>query len=846
MLLRAPVLEDDIITLPSHPAEIRNIIFREESDVIFYRVTVMLDIDAVIQNNSYNLNAFVYKKKPDENLAERKVTSPRRWKRKTKRLEKKVRRNAKKRREQIIARTRVDLSKYISNDLANAKSTNLTRQQLNSISALSTVVKPLDPFTQNVKASIVAPTPGVNPFKKKKISKSSKENSLSTTVNQVPSSKVPSSPKFSKSILKSKKDPASINSSSLVSLKTLSKPLQSMASSFVFTPPTALQALPIVRVSPRKKKVDFVLRISRNRLVDASSFFLKLELENKRGVKVDEASCVIPHARILNTFITPNVAPKLEAEYIKPGAISVRILPPRDRMAKTLKVFRRLTAPVEGGTDSGSAWSIVYNSPIEDRAEVVFKDEVNTSRPVLYRAVAYGENSKPSEKFASTVVLPLKQFAVKQTGALTAVPRMTTSGSNTFARVMVKDIPDDVVTVMLRRYDLTTASDAKRKASTGSGFTYVGSTPDLQTLGVEQLGPDSSVSFTDLATKTGRTYSFVPVGVTKTGREIVGSSAILEIPISPSREKVRMSVTAPKVVSAEPASAELSFELSATFTEFGFSEVRSVLESGGQKSLFDNNLIQDRDKFESLISFLVERRNSKTGEEESFGVVQAGEFSDSPEKREEKNVKPPEPGTEYTYTFTALVASAESLFPTLTRSDVDIRTLQSFSRKVSKFQNPLSLSRATLQSTQRQQDKSRPSRLEPSDPVVAGRTDIQVVHEIRFPLPSRDDNTLRIENYKSFNRLVWKTSQASTIDHFKIYVVSSGGRVLIDTVHCDDSTSEFYYRHYSKDYAVNYKYVIQPINLAYEELSPIYSRSIKAFSALKTLSLSSFTKIKRL
>ena len=850
MLLRSPILQEDILTLPAQPAGIAFMRGDYGSEIIFYTVDVLVDIDGVLDNDSYNLKAEVFRKKPEPPPVKSRVRSARSFKRKTKRLEKKVRSVAKRRKEEVLARVSVDLTKFISNDLANVKSKNLTRQQMNSIASASSILKPLDPFTENSKASFVPSTPGV--VKLKTVKKSSKSptkrtKTLSTTVDQSVKTVKPKFSKFSKSALKSKIDPASVSAASVTSLTSiLPKTTISMASSIVFTAPTSLELLPIVRATPRRKKVNVGFRLKRSDLVDASSFYLKLELENEKGVKIDEASCVVPHARILNNFVTPNIPPFLEAEYIKPGIISVRVKPPKDRMAKTMKVFRRLSAPTEGGTDNGSSWQIVFNSTIEDLSEITFRDNIATSRPVLYRAVSYGENSKPSERFESTVVLPLKQFKVEQTGSLTAVPSMTTAGSNTFVKVAVKDIPDDVVAVMLRRYDLTTASDAKRKASTGSGFTYVGQTAQRQVRAVENLGPDSTVAFTDTTTKTGRTYRFVPIGITRTGKEIVGSSALLEIPLSPSREKVRISVSAPKVTTAGPLLGELVFDLSATFTEFGFSEVQNTLESGGQKSLFDNDLIQDRDKFESLISFLVERRNSRTGEEESFGVVQAGQFFDNPESRREKNVKPPEPGTEYTYTFTALIASAETLFPTLTRPDVDIQSLKAFSRKVSKFQNPLSLNRATLQSTQRQRDKTKPSSLEPADPIVAGRTDVQVVHEIRFPIQSTAANKLRIEKYRGFNRLVWKVSEADKIDHFKIFVAASGGKVLIDTVHCDDSSSEFYYRHFNDGYSVNYKYIVQPVDLAYEEMDPIYGKSIRAINTLRAAGLSNLAKIKRL
>ena len=171
-------------------------------------------------------------------------------------------------------------------------------------------------------------------------------------------------------------------------------------------------------------------------------------------------------------------------------------------------------------------------------------------------------------------MLPLPQFKAQQTGSLTAVPTLSLSGRNTFVEVRVKDIPNDVVSIMVRRYNLTNNSLADKKSSKGSGFVYIGSNSDRQTVSSVLVGPEGTVTFRDIVAKSGKTYSYVPVGVTKTGKQIVGSSAILEIPLSPSRAQVSIDVGSPKLVSSNLDSIEVEFNLSAKFTDFGFSEIR--------------------------------------------------------------------------------------------------------------------------------------------------------------------------------------------------------------------------------------------------------------------------------
>ena len=818
----------NILEIPEFPAEIKGISKRESGDYIHYRFYVSVDLDQAVEQNALDMKVDIYKNKPTPIPVPKKIRTADLWSNSTKKLERSVIKSRAIMLDKRITFRTVDLTRYLSNDLANRLSTNrlsLTRQQQNSISARAISITPPDPFTRNASAAF-KPTPtGVRRPSGAKVKKGS-NTPLSSTVVQGIKINPPSSKSFSKTVLRAKKDPAMFSTKTSKSVKNSSPPqIQMKVADMVFTPPRALSVIPTVKFTPRKRQISFGMTIKRSKLSTLGSFYMSIEIENSSGVKVASGGVKIPHASILNAYLTPRHAPLLEAEYIKPGAVSVRVKKSRrDVVGTRLKVFRRLAPPTEGSTGAGSPWIEVFDSDTQDNAEFAFRDLIATSRPLLYRAVSYGENSKPSEDFSSTVVLPLKEFKVKQTGSLTAITSLDTSGQNTFVTAVVKDIPYDVIAVMVRRYNKTFASEANRKASKGSGFVYVGSTASEQQVFVKDIDDDGSALFTDETAKPGNNYVYVPVGVTKNGKEIVGSSSALEIPYSPERAKVSMSVSSPAF---RRGTDSLTMDLSAKFTDFGFSEIRRSLQAANQADLFSADVLEDRDKFEPLIGFLVERTNNKTGEQESFGTYNSGKFEDNEEIREQKNLKPLEPGVEYTYTVTALVSSPETLFPTLKRSEIDDRTLVPFSRRISKFQSVLAINKATLASTQRQQDRTLPSAVEPTDPLLAGRTNVQITKTIRAPILYARKEKIRIEEHRNFNRVIWLAPGVSGIDHFRIYVVSSGGKVLIDTVHCDDSSSDFYYRHDDKDYAVNFQYMIQPISLSYKERKPILSKVIR-------------------
>lgn len=839
----------NIISLPDHPAEITHVgpTRANNEEWVKYQFEVLINESVAMQHNALDLNVDIYKEEPAPLITATSIKNTKSWAKVTKGLERDVQRNRLVQDAGKIASRVVDLSAYISNDLTNTLSISsksigsLSRKQSNSVLARSSIVSPKNPFA-SAQINVIAPsTQGIL----KPIGITSKKGTntpLDSSITQGISVNPPPSKSFSKTMLSLKSDPASLNVISQKSLSPSSKSIVAKSSAFVFSPPTSLPVMKSFRIFPEKKKITFSVHIRRSLLNDKSSFYLSMVLEDEFGVPVSSASKTISHTRILNSYLTPSLPPHLEAEYIKPGIITVITKKhPHDSKSKRIKVFRRLSISESASTDFGTPWTEVLDSPIPDTGEFIFRDTVASSRPVIYRAICYGENFKPSEKFASTVVLPPKEFVQKQSGSLTAIAKIQAPGINSFVTVDIKDIPYDVITVMVRRYNLTTASYSKKMSGKGAGFIYVGSTPSQQQILVENIDNDSAVSFLDESTKVGNNYSYVPVGITKTGKEIVGSSFALEIPYSPKRAQVSIFVTSPK-----SESGAVTMGLSGKFTDFGFSEVRRALASGQQANLFATDLLEDRSRFESLIGFLVERTNTKTGECESFGTYTAGEFSDDATVQQEKNIKPLQAGIEYTYIVTGLLNTPETLFPTLVKKEIDIRTLTPFTKKVAKFQNSLALNRSTLQSTARQVNRSLPSALEPTDPLVAGRTNVQVYKDFRLPISLFDRSNVRIERHKRFNRLVWAYSDPDNIDHFRIYLVASGGKVLLDTVHCDASTAEFYYRHYDKDSDVNFRYEVQPIDLSYKELKKITTKSVAPISLSKTLSSLSTDRIVKL
>jgi len=827
MIFILPTIKD-VMSFPSHPALLRNATGSSGGRIFYYEIRMDVDIEKALYNDGLTLVIDVLPKKPTPALDRKpkKVGSARTFTRTTKTLEKSLRKTKKERAEKVVKRTKLDITKYVSNSVAKLiKSRKKTRaasgKKTSSSFGGSGITKSSKKSVSKSAFSTTTRVIAASPI-------SSKSSTLAVSSSISPRAVV-SIKKMSKSFISSKKDPAQI---ARMPITRLPSALGQKAQSLLFTPAIVQKQEQIFKVTTKKKQIRFRIVFNEKKLGSLSTYYLRVVLRNDKGVKLSTVGTIIQHAKIVNDFLTPIKEPQLEASFIKAGHISVGVKQ-IDKKAKHIRVFRRTGPAQTGGSDGGSPWTEILDVPlIADDDEVRFKDVVASPRPLMYRALCYGENMRPAEDFSSSILLPLPEVKLPQTTALSAVGSIIKNGS--VVAITVSDFPDDAVSVMVRRYDLTTASTSAKKAGTGSGFAYVGKTPEAKTQFV--VGDeDNSVVFVDQSHKVGHDYRYVPIATTIHGKEIIGTDALIEIPASAGDDaKVDMSTPTP-IVTVKDLTAAVTLELSAEFTDFGFGEIKASLQSGDQSSLFSEDLEDERSKFADLINFLVERENFISGEVESFGVNEIGTFEDNATTQETNNVKPLELGIRYGYKVTALVRSAESMFPKLSSSEENSATLAKFQRSVAKFRNPLALRKATLQSTARQADVTAPSRVEPVDPFLAGRTTVQIRVEVAIPVPQQKGHQVRIDDRGTNILILWSYfGLISKIDHFQVFICWNGGKQMLGTVHADSATSNFSFRHFTKGFAVTYFYEIHAIKLDYKLRSKIRSANIipKSFNKM--------------
>ena len=813
-------LNKDVIRIPSFPARLRRIkeSTTDSSRVFFYEVSINVDLAKSFALSGITLDVQVLPRAPTKFNRKPRTINPSTYSRNTKQLEKSRKNASKRRNSSIIARKKIDLTKYASNSAVSKTMLDcgkkcrkvrgpLRRGCMESCrkikkNALDTLYNPI------VVSSKFPFTPG----------KFSLVNSSSFSIDQNISS--PFQP-LSEQMILAKVDPGQILR---FPLQRFSLTTAAHAQSVLFTPPQADFPYKAFKIKSATRKVRFMISVREPRLKGKSKFYFNVRLLSPKGVILDEAGQTIEHAKFVNDFITPRMPPALEGNTVKAGVNSIAIKQ-RDRRATRMKVFRRIAPAYEGGSSYGSPWvEILDTAAAHTDDEIRFKDPVPTSSVVLYRAIALGANSRPSDIFSSTAIFPVKELKTPNTTALASVARYIEPKRQVV--IKVTDIPSNAVSASVQRYNITNSSFSKKKNGTGQGFDYVGDNEKEKTIWV--MGDtDGSATFRDNKIRSGKKYKYVPIVVTKTGKSIVGAESLVDIISSQTEDsKVDLRVSSPVVATMENE-ISVAFNLDAKFTDFGFEEVRASLQSSNQEVLFGADIFNERDKFSQLINFLVERESYKTGLVESFGIYEIGEFSDNKDVRKEKNISPPNRGEKYSYKITALIRSAESMLQDLMQGSVDIATLMKFSRSISKFRNPMAL-RGTLQSSARQKDFSKPSRIEPTDPFLAGRTNIQTSYDVSVPINPGKSGSIITDIRSNLILLNWSYGgNTKYLDQFQIFVCSGGGRQMIGVVHPDSDTVEYSFRHFTKGYSIPYFYEIHFVRLDYKQSGRIRSKTLK-------------------
>lgn len=626
-------------------------------------------------------------------------------------------------------------------------------------------------------------------------------------------------------------DPAKINSTEkVVNFIGVGDPLLSSVSSMTYTAPARALPLRSYRYVARNNRVGVDFEIPLSQLNTVDMFFATIKILTAQGTAASTQDMVIPirHADLKRKFLIPDLPPVLTCYRKDNGDITIEVSQSDKLKGKEISVFRRTIPSSTSVGHDGTGWVQIYRSKIDGFGEARFTDRVAQSDFIMYRALSYSDAGDPCDDFSYRILRPPATANTEgENFSASADFRDPTESPDVV--VTVFNVPDGTNIVRVRRYDNTYQSYSDYLAGESAGYDYVNDSRGQANSSHNAVTPGvHPYAFLDTSAQPGRNYTYVPVALKGT-TAMVGHAAKIHVPYQVSPAPVTITMTDPVVPDVAGRRTTVEMTVEANFTDFGFNQIKRALSSVGQSELFDEQFRKNRAQFGSAISFLMERENTKTGLTESFGIIEKGTFEDSPETRAQSGVSEPTVGTAYRYRVKAVIASPMSMFPQISQRVKDPTTLAIFEKKISNFSSSILKATGCLPSVTRATDFTKVDRVyQNNDPRLEGMTTVEQVRDFMYaPEPVE----LVWKGYEEDDDLLvlhWETiGDSREIDHFKISVVTDGGSIVLDRVHCDPNTDRYTYRHFSHTSGCRYSYTITMVDIGYREIAEVRTTTVK-------------------
>ena len=634
-------------------------------------------------------------------------------------------------------------------------------------------------------------------------------------------------------------DPAAITSGQRIIDLLPPGPLAAAAAAVVYVPPSVALPGASFMYQPSFTKVDIDFLVEESLLAESPNLTLDVGFQNFLNAPAREVLRLsVPYNVHRNQFAIPDLAPELTAQFIDKANVSITVKNLEEK-ATTVKVFRRLISINQHTHDDGTGWEQILSVPLSLNESVTFREQILTDNVVAYRAVGYGVTGRPSQKFAHVLLTPPRDGGTQGRSSLTANARLTGPAG---IEISVNDVGNDLTRLDLARYDVTGDSMIEKRRDEGPGMVYVpiagaplgSSVKSYTALRGQTL--EGKLVFSDTDINPGKLYRYVPIGFDRRGNRFPGDSYLIRAPYSSIPAPVSIDITDPIRTDKGPGLKELSFQMSGELTEFAFNKVQAALSSAGQGQLYDDQIQNNRSQFGQLINFFVQREDTRTGEIVVFGVFEQGEFRDDAVERRVRQIPEPISGHKYIYHVKALLNLSDALFPRVFEREVDPATLQIVKKSLSLLAATRTRTSGIIPSTARQFDATVADSVFQSDSRLDGLTDVSQVREFVFvPEGGGGVRDVSVVLYEDYDFIEWRYSgDLSKVDHFRISLVADGGRLLIGSVPCDPSLSNFCYKRIGPAYGANITYEIKAIGLGYRSMSAIMSEIIPAALALES------------
>lgn len=483
------------------------------------------------------------------------------------------------------------------------------------------------------------------------------------------------------------------------------------------------------------------------------------------GVRLQTIKFLVDLRRAYNDFIIPTQAPILNVT----SAGSNRFLRIKqvDRNSTSVRVYRRIFR--EKLQDGDAEFEQIADIPARRGEQVQFVDRPSKAGKCVYRVVPFNELSVSSGEFSSVVVPSLRLIERKRAPDTATLFAAEIDGQ---IAISIYNVPNDVICLRIVRRNLSI-----NESEFATPSTIVGSS----ILRVTRSETDSR--FNDATGRPDTIYEYKVIMIDTRGDERESQRSCIIRYCGDSRLQSNRSIIVQTPQTTLEQEPKITFQVDAPADQSTLDKIYDILIANGISEQYSEEIRQNRELFSKIIAFEMNRFDTVSGLNESFGLIKAGVFEDSLRTRKSSNVSTPVSGRNYIYSYRLLIRSPSTLFDSAVVDRTDIETAKTFSTKMKKFNSPNVLSRGIIAS---QVEQLRPVSkvglgIDPTvrgdNDLIAGRTALMGTLEVKIPDFSTQIQKLTVRETFRGNVTRWNVVQGNQeIDHVIIYADYNGKR----------------------------------------------------------------------
>jgi len=547
-------------------------------------------------------------------------------------------------------------------------------------------------------------------------------------------------------------------------------------------------------------------RIRQDKLKSAARFYIKFDLYDVRSKKVIFSSTrSVSHSPQVQALRTPRRSPRISiAPYRKIGK-NMMSLTQRDRNATELHIYRKV---ITSRRITDTPFKLIDKVRLaRGDGQVRFVDFVDNSKTIIYRAIPIGPGGEVGIGFGTAVAAAVPQKQTKKQKKITAAPLISTI-VGTGIKVVVTAVPPGVVAIRMLRRNHTLH---QRK------FTLVNDVNPFRQVSTD----DTFVSFTSTDVKAHHVYEFRAKLTYDDGdEEVSGDTSVVKY-VQLRINVVDTTLGNPTTHEVRPGLYDARFNIESAVIEGEQDILRQALEAQGMEALFTEEMMQDRDQLQKVITHGITRVNLKTGREDHLGTFVSGEFSDR-RASTLNGAKMLEAGATYRYEIRPQLRSPGTLFGSLKIEATDPTSNRAYKYSPEKFRNPFTLQAGTIMTAASRKTRHSENQFEMGDVGSAAMVEVIV------PNPPPAISGVRARQLdRDTVQVAWKiTGDPQRIDHFIIEATKLNEIELLGTVHNVPGANYFTFYDEDVEDDLQVMYTITTVLTNYTQLSPVDSNKV--------------------